>query len=214
MKPNAPRKRRVAIIDDEAVLTEMHEHLLSPFYDVLTFNHPREFLKHLNFHIDSPFDAVISDYKMPELNGLEMILEARKMGYAFPFLLYSGYLDKQTVMNAVNAGAFRLLEKPSTGDMILKSLGEVLAEGHYRALRKEIRDSIDKLREYYSGISALLSRYVSKQELEALFVETNIKGKITKIVDGETLLNNLENRLDELLAEEETLEETRLKKSA
>lgn len=57
-------------------------------------------------------DVVISDIKMPKMDGLELLSCARKMGFTTPFVFLSAHTDKDTALRALKLGACDLLEKP------------------------------------------------------------------------------------------------------
>ena len=111
-------KKTVVIIDDEVDLTELFSSLLEETYNVITFNRPKDFIEYISAHKDVPFDALVSDFNMPQMTGLDMIKRCFEQGYHFPFILFSAYLEKEIIFKALQIGAFRLLEKPSAKDKV------------------------------------------------------------------------------------------------
>lgn len=198
-------KKTVVIVDDEKDLTELFSLLLEDTYDVITFNSPVEFINYLNAHMEVPFDALVSDFNMPGMNGLEMITKCFQKGYHFPFILFSAYLEKDIIFKAIQAGAFRLLEKPSTKEKLEEAIEDIIVEHDSIKLRKEIRETIDKLREYYLYLKMIINDRIPQEELNQFFLQTDNKGNVSAS-SAEEVLNSLEEKLDTLFSTEETLE--------
>ena len=58
------------------------------------------------------FDAIISDFSMPQMNGMALLKEIRKLESAVPFIFYTGYGDKEKTLEAMRLGALDFLDKP------------------------------------------------------------------------------------------------------
>jgi len=71
-------KYRVAVVDDEPMVTQSIRNFLAleTDYEILVFNSPREAISALK---STPVDLVISDYLMPELNGIEFFLQLKEL---------------------------------------------------------------------------------------------------------------------------------------
>lgn len=198
-------KKTVVIVDDEVDLTELFCSLLEDTYDVISFNRPNDFTAYLSAHKDVPFDALISDFNMPQMNGLDMIKKCFEQGYHFPFILFSAYLEKEIIFKALQIGAFRLLEKPSTKEKLEMAIEEIIVEHDSSKLRSEIRSTIDQLREYYSFLKVVLNDRVTEKEMQSLILEKDAMGNFSTS-SPEEILNKLEEKLDLLFSTEEDLE--------
>lgn len=51
------------------------------------------------------YDAIISDYQMPEMNGIEFLKMLRSQGNGIPFVLFTGKGREEVVIEALNSGA-------------------------------------------------------------------------------------------------------------
>lgn len=187
-------KPTIAFCDDEKDITEVYAAILSEHYKVLTFNQPEELLKFIEFHEECPFEVLITDLKMPKMSGLQLIERAHQKGFQFPAILLSGYLDKKNLMTAVGSGILRVLDKPAEIPHLVQCLEEMVIESRILKTRRQTRDLMDKLRESYSHIRLILG-----DELQAFTVDQSS--------NMETLLESLEQRLDDLLAVEQQLKE-------
>jgi len=59
----------------------------------------------------TPYDAIVSDYEMPGMNGIELLREVRKRFGALPFILFTGRGREEVVIQAMNEGADFYLQK-------------------------------------------------------------------------------------------------------
>jgi FixJ family two-component response regulator len=202
-------QRKIILVDDESGLLQIYQEILSAHYHITTFSSPNQFLKFLKDHRTPPFEVLITDLKMPGLSGVEMIRTAQKLGFFFPSILLSGYLDKQAVFEAVDLGVYRLLEKPTPADTLVAAIEEVLVEYDVRDVRHEIRNITVQLREYYSFLRLLISTHVPEAEVKGFSLQTNNQGQVISQESFDQLLERLEGRLDKLLKSENILEEFR-----
>lgn len=104
-------KHKILFVDDEFINRELFQINLSTNYEVLTAENATKGLKLLNENTDTAI--VISDMKMPGMNGIEFIKEAKK---SFPYIKYfimTGYYDSENIMEALETGLIlKKLNKP------------------------------------------------------------------------------------------------------
>jgi len=102
----------VMVVDDEEMVTEtLAAYLeLETDYNVYTFQSPAEALQALR---RKPVDLVISDFLMPEMDGLQFLAEVKKMCPDTVRILLTGYSDKENAIKGINdVGLYQYLEKP------------------------------------------------------------------------------------------------------
>ncbi len=102
---------RVLILDDETDLTKMLQHFFqSRNIESYTFNDPVQALDAIR---KLKIDVVVSDIRMPKLNGLSFLQEIRKMHFYEPGVIFiSGYPEEYGIETLMDMGAFAFLEKP------------------------------------------------------------------------------------------------------
>lgn len=198
----------IAVVDDEVDLLDNFKALLSDQFQVDTFLTPNDFLAALPDLKEKGLKLLISDFKMPGISGLEMIQKAHVTHPDLPFILLSGYLDKKTVLEAVEMGVFRLLEKPCLPDVLLSSIDQLLVEADLADVRREIRSITSQLRELYSSVRMALLQYIPENVMNRLVVDAP-DGQAIKTMSFEDLLEKLEQRLDALLSSEKMISELR-----
>ena len=102
----------VMVVDDEEMVTKtLSTYLqLETDYEVLTFQSPQMALEQLR---NKPVDLVISDFLMPEMDGLQFLGEVAKMHPNIARILLTGYADKENAIKAINEIAIRKNGAPS-----------------------------------------------------------------------------------------------------
>ena len=74
------------------------------------------------------YDLVISDYRMPAMNGVQFLKAFREIQPEVPRLILSGYADLNGLIDAINeAGISRFIAKPWNDYELVSSVGQVLA---------------------------------------------------------------------------------------
>lgn len=75
----------------------------------------------------SVFDVVITDFNMPQMNGLELVKKLRASGSEVPILMLTTEAERSTVLAAIQAGVTGYLIKPFDSSLLQKKLEKVLA---------------------------------------------------------------------------------------
>ncbi len=104
--------KRVLIVDDEEDLTWiMAKHLSKDKdrYDLLTVNNGREALDILS---QMPVDLVVSDIRMPEISGLDLLLKIREYYPQTKVIIMTAYGSSEVQSEANERGCFKYIEKP------------------------------------------------------------------------------------------------------
>lgn len=104
----------ILILDDEAMVTTTVATMLAleGDYEVKAFNEPELLIAAITQQGLQP-EVVISDYLMPNLNGLDVFKQIRPLLPNSAFILLTGYADKENAIAAINdVGIYRYIEKP------------------------------------------------------------------------------------------------------
>ena len=101
--------------DEEMVLTSIRSFLaIETDYRVHTFTSPVKALKELD-RIN--IDLVISDYLMPDMDGITFLGKVKERFPQVPRILLTGYADKENAIKAINdVGLYQYIEKPWNND--------------------------------------------------------------------------------------------------
>ena len=103
-------KIRVLYVDDESTLLDLCKMFLEQFGDftVTIATGAPEALRILEL---ATFDAIISDYQMPEMDGIEFLKVVRARGDKTPFIIFTGKGREEVVIEALNSGADFYIQK-------------------------------------------------------------------------------------------------------
>ncbi len=101
---------KILSVDDESGLVELSKELLETFHgmSVATATSAREALRMLN---EGSFDAIVSDYQMPEMDGIQLLAALRASGNQIPFVLFTGKGREEVVVQAIDGGADAYVQK-------------------------------------------------------------------------------------------------------
>src|SRR5579862_202237 len=111
--------RIYVVDDDEAVRDSLGLQLEAEGFDVKTFPSARDFL---NEAAALPAGCVISDVRMPGIDGLELQNQLTELRLNFPVIIMTGHGDVALAVRAMKAGAVDFIEKPFSGEAILESI--------------------------------------------------------------------------------------------
>lgn len=108
----------VIVDDEEMVLTSLNSFLtLETEYNVQTFTSAKQALEYIE---KERVDLVVSDYLMPEMDGISFLAQVRDIKPEIPRIILTGYADKENAIKAINnVGLFQYIEKPWDNDDIL-----------------------------------------------------------------------------------------------
>lgn len=111
-------KYRLLVVDDEEALRQFLAELFGhEGYEVSTCGNAREALQRLD---QKSFDLLVSDIKMPEMDGLELLRRVRVAHPEMPVVMMTGHGTVENAIQALNLGAFNFIRKPFAIDEILK----------------------------------------------------------------------------------------------
>lgn len=112
------------IDDDEAVRDALKLLLTTEGHEVAAYASPLAFLESA---APTATGCIVTDVRMPEMNGIELLLKVKKMGLSLPVIVVSGHADVPLAVQAMKEGAMDLLEKPFDDETLLASVRSALA---------------------------------------------------------------------------------------
>ena len=122
----ADARPRVLVVDDEASIRDLLAKTLAlAEYDVDLAPDGRTALERLRI---IPYDLLITDLKMPGVDGLTVIREARRLKADLPVIIITGYSTEASAIDALNLGVSGYLTKPFRVPMVLAKAAKALGE--------------------------------------------------------------------------------------
>ncbi len=131
------KKRRVLVVDDEASARSGLEMLLRQ--EGWVVDTAADGALALAIFAESPPDVVVTDLKMPNLGGMELLAQLHVADPSLPIIVVTAFGDVGSAVAAMRAGAEHYLVKPIDFDELLVALERALE-------RRELRDEADSLR--------------------------------------------------------------------
>ncbi len=109
---------RVLLLDDEEALRlSLADDMREAGHKVFDFSSPRPALEFLNRTGD--LDAIVTDWKLPEMNGLDFLRQARQAAPDVQVIIMTGYATVEMAVQAMKLGAYDYLTKPFETDALL-----------------------------------------------------------------------------------------------
>jgi len=121
---------RIFVVDDEPLaLKNLRRILEKSGHKVSTFSNPLRVLKRLE---QEPCDLIISDIKMPYMDGLTLLNQAKRLVPDVEVILITGYASLDGAVAATKQGAYHYLAKPFTPDQVRDLVTHALTEKFFR----------------------------------------------------------------------------------
>ena len=149
---NSMNKQVIVIVDDEEmVLISLNSFLtLETQYEVKTFTSAKEALEYIK---KGRVDLVVSDYLMPEMDGITFLSKVRELKPEIPRIILTGYADKENAIKAINhVGLFQYIEKPWNNDDLLIILRNGLEK---QKLMAKLNEKIGEINMAYGELQDL-----------------------------------------------------------
>lgn len=119
-------KPAVYVVDDDAdVLGSLRFLLETDGFNVRTFRNGEALLKTVR---STGVDCFVIDYKMPDMNGIELARRLRNRDIAAPVILITGYPDENIAARAEAAGVRHVMLKPLLEDSLISRIRGVIEE--------------------------------------------------------------------------------------
>lgn len=141
---------RLLVVDDDAALLELNRVVLTnQGYEVTTADNALAAMELLK---QQPYDLVLSDINMPEMNGIEFTEAVMEIHPDLPIVLITGFGDVEMAKEAIQRGAMDFLHKPIS----VKNLPSVIAQNLERK-RLEIRRRQQATTQFVREVAGALS---------------------------------------------------------
>jgi HD-like signal output (HDOD) protein len=148
-------KRNILFVDDEPKVLYGLERMLRPMRHVWTMSFAESAQKALAMLKDRHFDVVITDIRMPVMNGLQLLSEVKRLYPDTVRIILSGESDRELTMKAVNV-SHQFLNKPCNTEILKTAISRI----------SDLSTLLQK-----DSIKAMVSRVDSLPSLPALYME-------------------------------------------
>jgi len=186
---------KIVAVDDEKMVTSAFKTLLKVegYDDVHLFNSPNDAIEFLRY--EKP-DLIISDFVMPDMNGIEFLSEAKKLYPEVSTILLTGYADKENAIKAINEiGIYKYIEKPWDNDDLMLNIKNGIERSH---LLEDLRNKINELESakiQLQEYSDNLENLVNERTAELQEANSKLSSIINYCADGIIIIDNIGNIL-------------------
>lgn len=119
--------KKILIIEDDVSFCLMMKTFLTKkgfeVFNAFSFKEATVILK------DQQLDLVLTDVRLPDSDGIEILKYIKEVNPAIQVILMTGYTDIKTAVNVMKMGAFDYVSKPINSDEILHTINKALTEG-------------------------------------------------------------------------------------
>ena len=186
---------RIILVDDEKMVTSAFKTLLKVegYANIECFNVPAEALEYLK---NNTPDIIVSDFLMPEMNGLEFLTEAKKMYPEVSMIMLTGYADKENAIRAINEiGLYKYIEKPWDNDDLLINIRNGIERSHLLAGLREKIAELEEAKKQLEIYSNDLEKLVAERTKDLTIANSKLSGIISYCADGIIILDDSGNIL-------------------
>jgi DNA-binding NtrC family response regulator len=150
-RPRMENETVLIVDDEEMVLTSLSTYLtLETAYDVVTFTSAARALQHLEKH---DVGVIISDFLMPEMDGITFLARAKELRPDAPRVILTGYADKENAIKAINqVGLYQYVEKPWENDEIRLIIRNGLEK---KQLLAKLTQKVTQINQAYSELQSI-----------------------------------------------------------
>ena len=147
---------RILVIDDDAVACEFLQEALSRAgYEVETFTSAKDALR----EDLAAFDLLMSDIRMPDIDGLQFLRQVREKWPELPVILMTAYGSLETTMEALRLGAWDYISKPFSPDQIRAMVKKVLEVRELQQRRMRGQPTSHQAPEFIGSSATMVDLY-------------------------------------------------------
>ncbi|WP_456717118.1 response regulator FixJ [Bradyrhizobium sp. USDA 4353] len=165
-------KAKVYVIDDDDAMRDSLNFLLdSSGFDVTLFENAQVFLDRLPA---LGFGCIVSDVRMPGIDGIELLKRMKANGSSFPILVMTGHGDVPLAVEAMKLGAIDFLEKPFEDERLVAMIETAIQQAEPAAKNEQVTQDIlariaslsPRERQVMDGLMAGLSNKLIAREYD------------------------------------------------
>jgi len=132
-----------------------------------------------------PFDAILLDYKMPGLNGLDTLVEIKRMHLRTPVIIMTAYGTTETAIEAMKLGAYDYLLKPFDTEELKRIISDALEVSRMMKEVVGLPDAVTRISPAVGGSVRIVGNHRKMQEVFKLIGQV-AQQDVTVLITGES----------------------------
>lgn len=177
----------VLVVDDDPhVLTAVSMLLNSKGYTAISCQDSRRAVRMM---VEAGVDIVLSDIKMPNITGIELLKKIHEISPEMPVILMTAYADLEVALDAIRQGAFDMVIKPYNSDYLIFTIDKAIRyetvikmEKHYKQILEEtVEKRTAELAEALNSVKVSSIETIKRLTLVAEFRDTDTGTHILRI---------------------------------
>ncbi|MFA5074408.1 MAG: response regulator [Nitrospirota bacterium] len=139
---NDQGKSTLLVVDDDPYILESISALLTASgYKVYACHNALEAMKLVQ---EMEFDLVLTDIKMPQITGTELLKRIRSHNQQIPVILMTAFAELDVAVDAIKRGAFDFITKPYNPDYLLHSVEKAVKYTRFVQMEKNYKDMLEE----------------------------------------------------------------------
>lgn len=174
---------RILFVDDERnVLRSLERLFLEEEYEIFTAASGEEGLEILER--SGPFQLIVSDYRMPSMNGVEFLSEVCRRWPETERMILSGYADTAAIVAAINEGQiYKFIAKPWNDDELLRTVREALDRHQLRESNRQLLAELSNANTELKTINDNLNRIVDDR-FKVAMLQSRVLQSFQSVLDA------------------------------
>ena len=177
----------ILIVDDDPMIRDVLRDVLSNMggYKIDAAQNGRDGLKKIR---DCEYDIIFTDLTMPQVNGMDLLKEAKKINSSIPVVVITGYSSIEHAVNAMKEGASDFITKPFKIGSVIELTRRIIGEKKLLndiAIKDDHRASMERLNaELFNKLQEISIFQSLSSELDGLYSNSEIYKRITGMSSG------------------------------
>lgn len=139
---NNQAENTLLIVDDDSYVLESISSLLKEFgYSVHTSPNALDAMKQVE---KIPFDVILTDIKMPQVSGIELLQKIHAYNHQIPVILMTAFAELDVAVDAIKRGAFDFITKPYNPDYLLHSVQKAVKYTQFLQMEKNYKIMLEE----------------------------------------------------------------------
>jgi len=184
------KKHKLLFVDDEEnILNSLKRLFQDDGYEIYTVTNGFDGIKLLNEH---EFSLILSDYRMPELNGVEFLKLAREKSPETVRIILTGFADMDTAVTAINEGeVYKFIEKPWESECIKVQIKRAVEYYELICERKKLLEKIKQQNEELKEWNENLEKRIEEKSKELKLAYEKLQLKVKELEGKDKILQFL-----------------------